>query len=66
MKNIPDKIRQMSLSYSDNQKVNNQIGNKYISINAHPAFIKKLAGGLFSGNKENLITYFDLFKNKID
>ena len=66
MKNIPDKIRQMSLSYSDNQKVNNQIGNKYISINAHTAFIKKLAGGLFSGNKENLITYFDLFKNKID
>ena len=66
MKNIPDKIRQMSLSYSDNQKVNNQIGNKYISINAHTAFIRKLAGGLFSGNKENLITYCNLFKNKIE
>jgi hypothetical protein len=66
MNNIPDKVRQMSLSYSDNQKVNNQIGNKYIGINATSAFIRKLAGGLFSGNKENLIIYFDLFKNKID
>ena len=66
MNNIPDKVRQMSLSYSDNQIANDKISNRNIIIDAIPAFMRKLAGGLFSGNKKNLLTYYELFKNKLD
>lgn len=55
--NIPDKIKQLCINpYTENEEP-----KKYFEIIHH-----NTAGGLFSGSKENLLKYSELFKQKTE
>jgi hypothetical protein len=57
IRSVPDKIKQLCI----NPYLENDIVKDYFILIRH-----NCAGGLFSGNKDNILKYIQLYKNKVE